>query len=97
METLNQKTTALINDTIALEVSTYFAQQGAKSEVFSTSDGFVFENIGFATNHASTLEDNNVMPHYNTNNLSVLGEEELAIKCDEDPPPSGEGATQNNK
>lgn len=77
METLNQKATASITDAIAQEVSAYFAQKGAKSEVFSTSDGFVFENIGFATNHASTLEDKNVTPHSNANDLEVLDDEEV--------------------
>jgi hypothetical protein len=77
MEKSNQKATASINDAIALVVSAYFAQQGAKNEVFSTSDGFVFENIGFATNHASTLEDKNVTPHSNANDLEVIDDEDV--------------------
>jgi hypothetical protein len=69
--------TASINDAIALEVSAYFAQQGAKSEVFSTADGFVFENFGFAQNHATTLDDKNVTPHSKANDLEVVGDEEV--------------------
>lgn len=77
MEKSTQKATASITDAIALAVSAYFAQQGAKNEVFSTSDGFVFENIGFATNHASTLEDKNVTPHSKANELEVVDDEEV--------------------
>jgi hypothetical protein len=77
MEKVKETATASINDAIALAVSAYFAQSDAKNEVFSTSDGFVFENIGFATNHASTLEDKNVTPHSNANDLEVLDDEEV--------------------
>jgi hypothetical protein len=69
--------TASVTDAIALAVSTYFAQTGAKKEVFSTADGFVFENFGFAQNHATTLDDKNVTPHTNANNLEVVDEEEV--------------------
>jgi hypothetical protein len=77
MENGKETAKASINDAIALAVSAYFAQQGAKNEVFSTSDGFVFENIVFATNHASTLKDKNVTPHSNANDLEVLDDEEV--------------------
>lgn len=77
MEKVKETATASINDAIALAVSAYFAQKGAKSEVFSTSDGFLFENVAFATNHASTLEDKNVTPHSNANDLDVFDDEEI--------------------
>ncbi len=65
------------NIAIAAIVSDYFAQTNAKDTVYSTSDGNVFENLGFATNHASTLVDKNVTPHTNPNNLEVIDEEDL--------------------
>ncbi|MRX40399.1 hypothetical protein GJU43_14015 [Flavobacterium sp. LC2016-23] len=66
------KATASLNDAVAQIVSNYFAQANAKDTVYSTSDGNVFENLGFATNHASTLEDKNVTPHIDTNRLEVI-------------------------
>lgn len=77
MENGKETAKASINVAIALAVSAYFAQQGAKNEVFSTSDGFVFESIVFATNHASTLEDKNVTPHSNAKDLEVFDDEEV--------------------
>lgn len=60
---------------IAIAVSAYFEQKDAKNEVFSTADGFLFENLGFAKNHAATLDDKNVTPHTNVNNLAVVDED----------------------
>ena len=77
MEKKKLKATASLNDAIALIVSNYFAQTNAKETVYSTSDGNVFENLGFATNHASTLTDKNVTPHTNPKSMQVFGEEVL--------------------
>lgn len=68
---------ASLADAIAKTVSDYFAQIGSKEEVFSTSDGNVFENLGFAKNHAATLEDKNVTPHTKASGIEVVDEEEL--------------------
>lgn len=87
----NNKETASINDAISLTVSNYFGQSNAKDTVYSTSDGNVFENLGFATNHASTLIDKNVTPHKNANSIEMIEED-----TEEDPEsPSGIAATQN--
>lgn len=77
MEQSKTNAKAVILAAIALAVSTYFEQKEAKKEVYSTADGFLFENLVFATNHASTLEDKNVTPHSNENNLEAVGEEEV--------------------
>lgn len=69
--------TASIADAIALAVSTYFEEKGSKQEVYSTADGFIFENVGFATNHATTLDDKNVTPHTKASNLQVVDEKEV--------------------
>lgn len=83
--------TAVLATAIALAVSNYFDQENAKQEVFSTADGFLFENLVFATNHATTLEDKNVTPHSNAVAIEVIDEEEItgeeALK--------GAAATQN--
>ena len=42
--------TASQADAIAKTVSDYFDQVGSKDEVYSTADGNVFENFGFAQN-----------------------------------------------
>lgn len=68
--------TASLVDAIAKTVSDYFEQVGSKDELFSTADGNVFENQGFAKNHAVTLEDKNVTPHTKANALEVVDEEE---------------------
>ena len=70
-----EKATASIADAIASTVSHYFAQLGARDEVYSTSDGYVFENAGFARDHARTLEDKNVTPHKNAKSIEVVDEE----------------------
>ncbi|MDN3673083.1 hypothetical protein QWY99_08485 [Flavobacterium branchiarum] len=80
MKKVQKTASAVLLTAIALAVSNYFAQEGAKSEVFSTSDGFLFENLVFATNHAATLEDKNVTPHSNANNIEVFGETDLSDK-----------------
>jgi hypothetical protein len=77
MEQSQSTAKATIMVAVALAVSAYFEQKDAKNEVFSTADGFLFENLGFAKNHATTLEDKNVTPHTNANNLEVVGEEEV--------------------
>lgn len=87
MEKAQKTASAVLLTAIALAVSNYFAQEGAKSEVFSTADGYIFENFGFAQNHATTLEDKNVTPHSNVNNIEVFGEANLsdqAIKLNAD-------------
>jgi len=77
MEQSKTNARAVILAAIALAVSTYFEQKESKKEVYSTSDGFLFENLGFAKNHATTLEDKEVTPHSNVNNLEVVGDEEV--------------------
>jgi hypothetical protein len=77
MENSQSTAKATITVAIALAVSTYFAQTDAKKEVYSTADGFIFENLVFAKNHAATLDDKNVTPHTNANNLEVVDEEEV--------------------
>jgi hypothetical protein len=69
--------TASKSDAIAKTVSEYFDQVGSKDELFSTADGNVFENQGFAKNHAVTLDDKNVTPHTKANALEVVDEEEI--------------------
>lgn len=68
---------ASLADAIAKTVSDYFERKGSRDEVFSTSDGNVFENVGFAKNHAATLEDKNVTPHTKASGIEVVDEEEL--------------------
>jgi hypothetical protein len=91
------KATASIADAIALTVSSYFEQKDARKEVYTTVDGFLFENLGFAKNHATTLEDKNVTPHTNVNNLEVVDEEEETGDDDGVSLLTGAAATQNNK
>jgi hypothetical protein len=81
MEKAQKTASAVLLTAIALAVSNYFAQEGAKSEVFSTADGYIFENFGFAQNHATTLEDKNVTPHSSVNNIEVFGEANLSDKA----------------
>jgi hypothetical protein len=83
--------TASQADAIAKTVSDYFDQVGSKDEVYSTADGNVFENFGFAQNHATTLEDKNITPHTKATAIEVIGEEEVT---GDDAPPSGTAATQ---
>jgi hypothetical protein len=97
MDKSESKATATILVAIALAVSTYFEQKDAKKEVYSTADGFLFENLGFAKNHAATLDDKNVTPHTNVNNLEVVGEEEETGDDAGNSPLTGAAATQNNK
>ena len=80
--------TASMNDAIAKTVSDYFEQKNSKNELFSTADGNVFENLGFAKNHATTLADKNVTPHTKANALEVVDEEEVTGDA-------GAAATQN--
>lgn len=93
----NQKATASIVDAIAKEVSEYFERPNAKSEVYSTADGYIFENYGFAQNHAATLEDKNVTPHTNPSSIEVIDEEEVKKDLDDENNFSGPAATQNLK
>ena len=86
------KAKASVIDAVATTVSNYFAQTGARNEVFSTSDGNVFENQGFARNHAATLEDKEVTPHTNANAIEVVEEEKLTDEGD-----AGTAATQTLK
>jgi hypothetical protein len=97
MDKSESKAKASISEAIAQAVSTYFEQKDAKKEVYSTADGFLFENLGFAKNHATTLDDKNVTPHTKANNLEVVGEEEVTGDDDGDSPLTGAAATQNNK
>lgn len=83
------KATASNTDAIAKTVSDYFDQVGSKNEVFSTADGFVFENFGFAQNHATTLGDKNITPHTKAEAIEVVDEEEETG--------SGAAATQEEK
>lgn len=78
MEQSENTAKASIKDAIALAVTAYFAQSNAKDTVYSTADGFLFENSGFATNHASTLEDKNVIPHGIANDFEVVDPEVVA-------------------
>lgn len=77
MDNSNKPATASVSDAIALAVTTYFEQNKAKSKVYSTADGFLFENLGFAKNHASTLDDKNVTPHTKSSNVEVVDEDVL--------------------
>jgi hypothetical protein len=77
MEKAQKTASAVLATAIALAVSNYFEQTGAKDTVYSTSDGFLFENLVFANNHATTLEEKNVTPHANVNTMEVVDEEEL--------------------
>lgn len=77
MDNSNKPATASVSDAIALAVTTYFEQNKAKSKVYSTADGFLFENLGFAKNHASTLDDKNVTPHTKSSNEEVVDEDIL--------------------
>jgi hypothetical protein len=65
-----------VADAVSDTVSDYFAKVGSRDEVFSTSDGYIFENQGFARNHAATLEDKNIVPHINGFSVEVEDEEE---------------------
>lgn len=95
----NKPATASIADAIALAVSTYFEEKGSKKEVYSTADGFIFENIGFAKNHATTLDDKNVTPHTNAANVEVVDEENLGddTGTGDDASSLGAAATQDTK
>ena len=84
--------TKKVSEAVAKTVSDYFEKKGSKDEVFSTSDGNVFENQGFARNHAATLEDKNIVPHTNALSLEVVDDEEL-----EDEGGAGTAATQDVK
>ena len=99
MGSVKKIATASIKDAIALAVTTYFEQKDAKEKVYTTSDGFLFENAGFAKNHAATLEDKEVVPHTNANSLEVLDDEHVGggSSDDEDTPPAGPAATQDRK
>lgn len=66
--------TASDTDAIALRVTEYFERPGSKAVVYSTSDANLFENQGFAKDHAATLEDKNVVPHSTVANLEVVEE-----------------------
>lgn len=66
--------TASVTDAIALRVTEYFETAGSKAVVYSTSDANLFENQGFAKDHAATLEDKNVTPHSTVANLEVVEE-----------------------
>ncbi|MDX6187984.1 hypothetical protein SGQ83_01365 [Flavobacterium sp. Fl-318] len=77
MEKAQKTASAVLATAIALTVSNYFEQTGAKDTVYSTSDGFLFENLVFANNHATTLEEKNVTPHANVNIMEVVDEEGL--------------------
>lgn len=94
MEQPKNKAKASIIGAVALAVTNYFAQVNAKKEVYSTADGFLFENLGFAKNHAATLKDKNVTPHINSNKSSEL--DDLDEDDDQDPA-SGAASTQLNK
>jgi hypothetical protein len=72
-----KKATASIADAIALAVTTFFEQNPAKTKVYSTADGFLFENVGFAKNHATTLDDKDVTPHTKAANVEVVDEKDL--------------------
>jgi len=95
----NKLATASISDAIALAVSTYFEEKGSKKEVYSTADGFLFENVGFAQNHATTLDDKNVTPHTKAVNLEVVDEEDLGddAGADDNASSLGVAATQDTK
>ncbi|WP_432221258.1 hypothetical protein ACRASX_11050 [Flavobacterium sp. TMP13] len=88
MAKAQEKATASVADAIAKTVSEYFGTVGSKDELFSTADGNVFENQGFAKNHAVTLEDKNVTPHTKANAVEVVDEEEETGDA-------GAAATQN--
>lgn len=76
-EAKNLKAEASIVDAVALRLTDYFGTAGAKAEVFSTSDANLFENIGFAKNHAATLEDKEVVTHtMNVADLEVVLDED---------------------
>jgi hypothetical protein len=68
---------ASIADVVAKKVTEYFDKKDSKDEVHSTADGFVFENLVFAKNHAETLEDKNVTPHNKAKGIDVVGATEV--------------------
>ena len=68
---------ASIADAVAKKVTEYFEKKGSKNEVYSTADGFVFENPVFAKNHAETLEDKNVTPHSKAKGIDVVDATEV--------------------
>ena len=93
------KAKAVILAAIALAVSTYFKENKDRKEVYSTADGYLFENPVFAQNHAVTLEDKNVTPHTNPSTIEVIDDEDVSddTGTEDDAPPSGAAATQTNK
>ena len=66
-----------IADSVAKKVTEYFEKKGSKDEVYSTADGFVFESLVFAKNHAETLEDKNVTPHNKAKGIDVVDATEV--------------------
>lgn len=68
---------ASIADSVAKKVTEYFEKKGSKDEVYSTADGFVFESLVFAKNHAETLEDKNVTPHNKAKGIDVVDATEV--------------------
>lgn len=93
------KAKAVILTAIALAVSTYFKENKDRKEVYSTADGFLFENPAFAQNHAVTLEDKNVTPHTNPSTIELVDDEDVSGEAgkEDDAPPAGAAATQTNK
>lgn len=47
-----------------MDVKNYFKEYPLSQEVHQTSDGLLFHQSQDAVNHARTLEDNEVKPHY---------------------------------
>lgn len=99
MDKETKKATASQADAIALAVTTFFEQNPAKNKVYSTADGFLFENVGFAKNHATTIDNKDVTPHTNAANVEVVDEEDLVddTGTGDDAPPAGAAATQDTK
>ncbi|MGM8362130.1 hypothetical protein ACSV4D_09470 [Flavobacterium sp. ARAG 55.4] len=71
---------ASIADVVAKKVTEYFEKKDSKDEVYSTADGFVFENLVFAKNYAETLDDKTVTPHSKGKNIKVVDAEELTVE-----------------
>nr|WP_294922191.1 hypothetical protein [uncultured Flavobacterium sp.] len=81
------------DDAFKEKVEIYFAENPKKKKIHLSSDGFLFENKKFASNHGETLEDKEIKTVKNPNLIEVNLEEE---DTEEDPEsPSGIAATQN--
>lgn len=76
-------------------VKHHFECNPEATEVFETSNGFLFESAGMADDHARTLKDKEVKTHLKAS-LTEDGEEELLFNVTEtDEAPAGEEEVKN--